>query len=104
MARSTSKAKYEKTKAAEGNGPERSDTSREDILPRELSESQQFRHQEPANPNVLSDSANGSGLESDLHRRIAERAFLLYEERGFRHGNDVEHWLEAERQVKTLEM
>ena len=40
--------------------------------------------------------------EKDLHSRIAERAFILYEESGFRHGNDLEHWLEAERQVKTL--
>ena len=100
MARSTSKAK--KTKATEENDPERSDASREDVLPGELSESRQFSNRAPANSFVLSDSANGSGLESDLHRRIAERAFLLYEERGFRHGNDLDHWLEAERQVKTL--
>ena len=100
MARSTSKAK--KTKAAEENDPERSDASREDILPGELSGSQQFPNREPANPYAMSDSANGSGLESDLHQRIAERAFLLYKERGFRHGNDLDHWLEAERQVKTL--
>lgn len=98
MARSTSKAKYEKTKAAEENGPERFDTTREDILPG----SQPFRNREPANPNTLSDSGNGRSHESDLHRRIAERAFLLYEESGFRHGNDLDHWLEAERQVKTL--
>ena len=104
MARSTSKAKYEKTKASVDNRPERSDTSHEEILPGELPESQQFRNREPSNPNVLPDPANGSDRESDLHRRIAERAFLLYAERGFRHGNDLENWLEAERQVKTLGM
>lgn len=81
MARSTSKPKYKQTKAAEENGSEPSDGEREDNL---------------------SDSTNGSGLDSDLHGRIAERAFLLYEERGFRHGNDLEHWFEAERQVTTL--
>lgn len=102
MARSTSKAK--KTKAVDGNGPERSTASREDILPEGPSESQQFPNWERANPYALSDSTNGSGLESDLHRRIAERAFLLYEERGFRHGDDLDNWLEAERQVKTLGM
>jgi len=79
MARSTSKPKYKQTKAAEEYGSEPSDGGREDNL---------------------SDSTNG--LDSDLHRRIAERAFLLYEERGFRHGNDLEHWFEAERQVTTL--
>ena len=100
MARATSRIK--KTKAAEENDPGRFDASREDILPEELSESQQFRNRESANPYAMSDSENGNGIESDLHQRIAERAFLLYQERGFRHGNDLDHWLEAERQVKTL--
>jgi hypothetical protein len=81
MARSTSKPKYKRTNAAEENGSEPSDGGREDNL---------------------SDSTNESSLDSDLHGRIAERAFLLYEERGFRHGNDLEHWFEAERQVTTL--
>jgi Protein of unknown function (DUF2934) len=98
MARSTSKAK--KSKAVE-TYQEHADISRENILPGELSESQQSSNGTSTNPYVLSDSANGSDLESELHRRIAERAFLLYEERGFRHGNDLDHWLEAERQVKT---
>ena len=40
--------------------------------------------------------------EKDYRSRIAERAFMLYEESGFRHGHDVEHWLEAERQVRNL--
>jgi hypothetical protein len=43
------------------------------------------------------DQAEGQG---NLHQRIAERAYSLYEQSGFQHGNDVEHWLEAERQVK----
>jgi hypothetical protein len=97
MAR-TSKAK--KTKAVE-KYQEGADTSGENILPGELSESQQSRNGTPTDPYVLSDSANGSDVESELHRRIAERAFLLYEERGFRHGNDLDDWLDAERQVKS---
>ncbi len=44
----------------------------------------------------------GDQSANSLHRRISERAFLLYEESGFKDGNDVENWLEAERQVKTL--
>lgn len=102
MARSTSKAK--KPKAGDEIGQKRAHASREDIPQEELSESQQSRNRTPANPYVLSDSANGSDLESEVHRRIAERAFLLYQEKGFRHGNDLDHWLEAERQVKTLGM
>ena len=101
MARSTSKAK--KTKAAEIY-QERADISRESIIPEELSGSQQSRNGTSTNPYVLSDSANGNDIDSELHRRIAERAFLLYEERGFRHGNDLDDWLDAEQQVKTGEV
>ena len=103
MVRSTSKTTFTKTKTAEENDLERPDASPEDILPGERPESQQFPPGEPANSYVLAaDSANGSGQDSAVHHRIARRAFLLYEESGFRHGNDLEHWLEAERQVRTL--
>ncbi|MFO0700604.1 MAG: DUF2934 domain-containing protein [Nitrospira sp.] len=37
-----------------------------------------------------------------LHQQIAERAFFLYEQSGFQDGNDLEHWLEAERQIKGV--
>lgn len=48
-----------------------------------------------------SSAAHAEGHES-LHRQIAERAYMLYEQRGFQDGNDVEHWLEAERQIKGV--
>jgi len=35
----------------------------------------------------------------DVHRRIAARAFLFYAEGGFQHGHDLDHWLEAEREI-----
>jgi Protein of unknown function (DUF2934) len=41
------------------------------------------------------------GCES-LHHRIAELAYILYERSGFQDGKDLEHWLEAERQVKAV--
>lgn len=41
------------------------------------------------------------GWES-LHQRIAELAYILYERSGFQDGKDLEHWLEAERQVKAV--
>jgi hypothetical protein len=41
------------------------------------------------------------GCES-LDQRIAELAYILYERSGFQDGKDVEHWLEAERQVKVV--
>lgn len=37
-----------------------------------------------------------------FHQLIAERAYLLYERSGFQDGHDVEHWLEAERQIKKV--
>lgn len=36
---------------------------------------------------------------ADIHRRIAERAFHYYAEDGFQHGHDLDHWLEAERDI-----
>jgi hypothetical protein len=96
MAPSTSKTTFTKSKTAEEN-------DLEDILPGERPESQHFPPGEPANSYVLAaDSVKGSSQDSAVHHRIAQRAFLLYEESGFRHGNDLEHWLEAERQVRTL--
>jgi hypothetical protein len=31
--------------------------------------------------------------------RIQQRAYHLFEAAGFQHGHDLEHWLEAERQI-----
>ena len=31
--------------------------------------------------------------------KIQQRAYLLYEARGYEHGHDLEHWLEAEREI-----
>ena len=33
--------------------------------------------------------------------RIAQRAYALYEARGYEQGKEVEHWLEAERQLEA---
>ena len=45
--------------------------------------------------------ASGGGDTRDPHTiaRIQERAYALFEERGREHGRDLEHWLEAERQI-----
>lgn len=37
-----------------------------------------------------------------LHQRIAELAYILYERSGFQDGKDLEHWLEAERQITVV--
>ena len=39
--------------------------------------------------------------DPELHRRIARKAYELYERRGHQHGHDREDWLEAERLILT---
>jgi hypothetical protein len=35
----------------------------------------------------------------DPHILIAKRAYELYSERGYRHGNALDDWLDAEREI-----
>jgi len=37
---------------------------------------------------------------NDLTAKIQEKAYSLFEKRGYSHGDDWSDWLEAERQVK----
>ena len=39
----------------------------------------------------------------DLHVRIADRAYELHAERGYRQGNALDDWLEAEQEILGLE-
>ena len=41
------------------------------------------------------------GSPEDVHSRIAQLAYSLYEQRGGEHGHDVEDWIQAERTVLT---
>lgn len=97
MARPTSMRKN--TVKMDDNGPGKVEAFKET---EGLSESGRSsdREQEIRSRDSLDDKEMDT--HEDQRSRIAERAFLLYEESGFRHGNDVEHWLEAERQIKTL--
>jgi hypothetical protein len=36
---------------------------------------------------------------SDLHARIALRAYQIYEDSGRTHGHDLDNWLQAEQEV-----
>ncbi len=40
-----------------------------------------------------------SAESNGMHERIALRAYALYEERGYRHGWDLQDWLDAEREI-----
>ncbi|MBU6433521.1 MAG: DUF2934 domain-containing protein [Nitrospirae bacterium] len=37
--------------------------------------------------------------QADPQPGIAQRAYELYEQRGYAHGHDREDWIEAERQI-----
>jgi Protein of unknown function (DUF2934) len=50
-------------------------------------------------PDPAQEETMGQIHGEEIHRRITERAFLLYAEGGFRHGYDLDHWLEAERDI-----
>jgi hypothetical protein len=43
--------------------------------------------------------AGADTRDPETTARIQERAYALYQERGREHGRDLEHWLEAERQI-----
>jgi hypothetical protein len=41
--------------------------------------------------------------QSDVtYAQIALRAYELFAQEGFMHGNDVDHWLRAERELKGV--
>ena len=44
-------------------------------------------------------SAERVERDPQLVARIQQRAYVLFEAGGFEHGHDLEHWLEAERQI-----
>jgi hypothetical protein len=52
-------------------------------------------------PKLDSARAGQEPTSESLHRRIQERAYRLFLERGGHHGRDMQDWLEAERQVRA---
>jgi hypothetical protein len=41
--------------------------------------------------------------ESEREMAIRQRAYEIWEQRGYHHGSDFDHWLEAERELYALE-
>lgn len=50
-----------------------------------------------SNGNAVTNQLNGHS--HDVHARVTERAYALYEEHGREDGHALEDWLAAERQV-----
>jgi hypothetical protein len=40
-----------------------------------------------------------TGLQDDIHRKVAEAAYYIAEGRGFEPGHELEDWIAAERQI-----
>ena len=64
------------------------------------------RPRQRAMPNPVdsrrNENTNNNQLDEqfqDIHARISERAYALYEEHGREDGHALENWLEAEQQV-----
>jgi hypothetical protein len=56
-------------------------------------------------PSVDREAESPPNAEQDPHviARIQQRAYRLFETGGFEHGHDLEHWLEAERQIGSTD-
>lgn len=52
--------------------------------------------EESTDPNQ---SSPEKSVPDDLQAGIAQRAYALFEQGGCCHGHDLDHWLEAERQL-----
>jgi len=48
---------------------------------------------------VRSDNSAGMSSERSRRERIEQRAYELWVAGGCAHGNDIDHWLQAEREV-----
>ena len=56
---------------------------------------------EPEEPTIACCLADPGEIEAALRERIAVKAFHLWENRGRPHGDGLEDWVEAERQVRS---
>jgi len=52
-----------------------------------------------AAPKIVSNDSEKEALDHAIRRRIAERAYRLFEASDGTHGRDQEHWLQAESEI-----
>jgi HSP20 family molecular chaperone IbpA len=53
----------------------------------------------PAAPQVITDRSGKEALDQAIQRRVAQRAYGLYEASGGEHGNHEKHWRQAESEI-----
>ncbi|HEU4686119.1 MAG TPA: DUF2934 domain-containing protein [Nitrospira sp.] len=85
--------------AAPGKGPKRRATIRRGKAEAPSGVPPTPQEPTPQEPVSTARPANGE-QRSDLTAKIQERAYALYQACGCQQGHELDHWLEAERQVK----
>jgi hypothetical protein len=55
----------------------------------------------PAQKNSQTDAAPAQKSQMDYDQEVNRRAYELCEASGGQHGDDLRHWLEAEREVNA---
>ena len=84
------------TKGSKGEPPSRTQAAQKHAEPMEsprVSTRQPDRQPEPQGSHAL------PSRDPQLMSRIQQRAYVLFQAGGCEHGHDLEHWLEAERQI-----
>ena len=54
-----------------------------------------------ARKGPASAASNAKAQDSALYKRITQRAYELYEQRGGQAGSELEDWLQAEREIRS---
>jgi hypothetical protein len=59
---------------------------------------------EPTGPRLVKKSAEPKPIiePTVTHEQIASRAYEIFEQEGFSHGNHLDHWLRAERELVNV--
>jgi hypothetical protein len=55
----------------------------------------------PAQKNSRTEAVPAQKNQMDYDQEVNRRAYELWEAAGGQHGDDLRHWLEAEREVKA---
>jgi HSP20 family molecular chaperone IbpA len=57
-----------------------------------------FYPKRTANPQFV-DQMEGQKIDAELHQRLSDRAYALYEESGRQDGNEQKNWLQAKSEI-----
>ena len=92
------RAGSEATRSKGGKGKAVIKRSKSETPPREQPEQAAGGRSSDRRPERAG-SREAQPRDAQVIARIRQRAYGLFEAGGFEHGHDLEHWLEAERQI-----